>query len=28
MGQTMRSMLEAEKNRRLELLAEDRIDLS
>jgi hypothetical protein len=28
MGQTMRSMLEAEKDRRLELLAEDRIDLS
>jgi hypothetical protein len=28
MGQTMRAMLEEEKSRRLELLAEDRIDLS
>jgi len=28
MGQTMRSMLDAERERRLELLAEDRIDLS
>ncbi len=28
MGETMRAMLDAERERRLELLAEDRIDLS